>query len=180
MPNATGPMNHAARPLAFRMSAAKHRVTPQSAPGVKAQPSPAQHRTLRQAVALRRQSQTSAQCRRGSWPSRPIPCGHAAAADQEQARAVLGLPEGLFFAFVLSVGYPAYRPLAVIDRLNRRPFDEVVHRCRWGPPSASPAGTAYGANRVSARGFGNRGSTWQWCNGRLARELSMLAGLGSG
>ena len=78
---------------------------------------------------------------------------------------------------MLSVGYPAYRPLAVIDRLNRRPFDEVVHRCRWGRPSASPAGTAsYGANRVRRR-FGNRGSTWQWCNGRLARELSMLAGL---
>ena len=31
---------------------------------------------------------------------------------------------------------------------------------------------------LSARGSGNRGSTWQWCNGRLARELSMLAGLG--
>ena len=68
-----------------------------------------------------------------------IGTGHAAAADQEQARAVLGLPEGRFLAFVLSVGYPAYRPLAVIDRLNRRPFDEVVHRGRWGPPSASPA-----------------------------------------
>ena len=26
--------------------------------------------------------------------------------------------------------------------------------------------------------FGNRGSTWRWCNGRLARELSMLAGHG--
>ena len=89
------------------------------------------------------------------------------------------MPEGLFFAFVLSVGYPAYRPLAVIDRLNRRPFDEVVHRCRWGPPSASPAGTAsYGANRVSARGFGNRGSTWQWCNRRLV-ERSRPAAVGA-
>ena len=57
--------------------------------------------------------------------------GHAAAADQEQARAVLGLPQGRFLAYVLSVGYPADRPLAVIDRLNRRPFDEVVHRGRW-------------------------------------------------
>ena len=60
-----------------------------------------------------------------------IGTGHAAAADQEQARAVLGLPEGRFLAYVLSVGYPADRPLAVIDRLNRRPFDEVVHRGRW-------------------------------------------------
>jgi nitroreductase len=60
-----------------------------------------------------------------------IGTGHAAAADQEQARAVLRLPEGRFLAYVLSVGYPADRPLAVIDRLNRRPFDEVVHRGRW-------------------------------------------------
>jgi nitroreductase len=60
-----------------------------------------------------------------------IGTGHAAAADQERARAVLGFPEGRFPAYVLSVGYPADKPLAVIDRLNRRPFDEVVHRGRW-------------------------------------------------
>jgi nitroreductase len=60
-----------------------------------------------------------------------IGTGHAAAADQEQARATLGLPEGRFLAYVLSVGYPADKPLAVIKRLNRRPFDEVVHRGRW-------------------------------------------------
>jgi nitroreductase len=57
--------------------------------------------------------------------------GHAAATDQDQAKAVLGFPEGLFLAFVLSVGYPSDRPLVVIERLNRRPFDEVVHRGRW-------------------------------------------------
>jgi nitroreductase len=57
--------------------------------------------------------------------------GHAAAADQEQARSVLGFPDGRFLAYVLSVGYPADRPLAVIERLDRRPFDEVVHRGRW-------------------------------------------------
>ncbi len=57
--------------------------------------------------------------------------GHAAAADQAQARAVLGFPEGRFLAYLLSVGYPADRPLAVIERLDRRPFDEVVHRGRW-------------------------------------------------
>ena len=32
--------------------------------------------------------------------------GHAAAADQDQARAVLGFPEGRFLAYLLSVGYP--------------------------------------------------------------------------
>jgi nitroreductase len=57
--------------------------------------------------------------------------GHAAAADQDQARAVLGFPEGRFLAYLLSVGYPSGRPLTVIRRLNRRPFDEVVHRGRW-------------------------------------------------
>jgi nitroreductase len=57
--------------------------------------------------------------------------GHAAAADQVQARTVLGFPEGRFLAYLLSVGYPADKPLAVIRRLNRRPFDEVVHRGRW-------------------------------------------------
>jgi nitroreductase len=57
--------------------------------------------------------------------------GHAAAADQDQARAVLGFPEGRFLAYILSVGYPADKPLAVVERLNRRAFDEVVHRGRW-------------------------------------------------
>jgi nitroreductase len=60
-----------------------------------------------------------------------IGTGHAAAADQEQARSVLGFPEGRFLAYMLSVGYPADKPLAVVERLNRRPFDEVVHRGRW-------------------------------------------------
>jgi nitroreductase len=57
--------------------------------------------------------------------------GHAAATDQDQAKAVLGFPDGHFLAYLLSVGYPADRPLTVIERLNRRPFDEVVHRGRW-------------------------------------------------
>jgi nitroreductase len=57
--------------------------------------------------------------------------GHAAADDQDRARAVLGFPDGRFLAYVLSVGYPADKPLTVLHRLNRRPFDEVVHRGRW-------------------------------------------------
>ena len=57
--------------------------------------------------------------------------GHAAATDQDQARAVLGFPETHFLAYVLSAGYPSDRPLTVIERLDRRPFDEVVHRGRW-------------------------------------------------
>ena len=34
-------------------------------------------------------------------------------------------------AYTLSEGYPSDKPLAVIERLNRRPFDEVVHRGGW-------------------------------------------------
>ena len=30
-----------------------------------------------------------------------------------------------------SVGYPGDKLLTVIERLNRRPFEEVVHRGRW-------------------------------------------------
>jgi nitroreductase len=60
-----------------------------------------------------------------------IGTGHAAATDQRQARAVLGIPEGRFLAYVLSVGYPADKPLTVLTRLDRRPFDEVVHRGTW-------------------------------------------------
>ena len=57
--------------------------------------------------------------------------GHAAAEDQDLARDVLGFPDDRFLAYLLSVGYPADRPLRVIERPDRRPFDEVVHRGRW-------------------------------------------------
>lgn len=60
-----------------------------------------------------------------------IGTGHAAAVDQQQAKEVLGFPEGRFLAYLLSVGYPSDKPLTVIERLNRRPFDEVVHRGQW-------------------------------------------------
>ena len=57
--------------------------------------------------------------------------GHAAVEDQDLARDVLGHPEDRFLAYILSVGYPADRPLRVIQRPDRRPFEEVVHRERW-------------------------------------------------
>ena len=56
---------------------------------------------------------------------------HAAARDQDQARKVLGFPEGKRLAWLVALGYPADRPLAPIRRPNRRPFDDVVHRGRW-------------------------------------------------
>ena len=32
---------------------------------------------------------------------------------------------------ILSLGYPADRPLVPIEHPNRRAFDDVVHRDRW-------------------------------------------------
>jgi nitroreductase len=56
---------------------------------------------------------------------------HAAAQDQELARELLGFPEDRFLAYLLSVGYPADRPLRVIRNPDRRPLAEVVHHGRW-------------------------------------------------
>jgi nitroreductase len=60
-----------------------------------------------------------------------IGSGHSSVADQEQARKVLGFPADRFCAYLIGLGYPADRPLAPIRRLNRRPFEDVVHRGRW-------------------------------------------------
>jgi nitroreductase len=60
-----------------------------------------------------------------------IGSGHAAVADQEQARRVLGFPEDRYAAYLIDVGYPGDRPLKPIRNPNRRQFDEVVHRDRW-------------------------------------------------
>ncbi|HEY5685188.1 MAG TPA: nitroreductase family protein [Acidimicrobiia bacterium] len=57
--------------------------------------------------------------------------GHASVADQDLARQILGYPSDRRCAWILGLGYPADRPLAPIRQLNRRPFDEVVHRERW-------------------------------------------------
>jgi nitroreductase len=60
-----------------------------------------------------------------------IGSGHASVADQDRARDVLGFPADRFCAYLIALGYPAGRPLVPIQRPNRRPFDEVVHRGRW-------------------------------------------------
>ena len=60
-----------------------------------------------------------------------IGAGHSAVGDQAVARSVLGVPEDKLVAFVMDLGYPADRPLRPGTRLNRRPFDEVVHRNGW-------------------------------------------------
>ena len=56
---------------------------------------------------------------------------HSAVIDQELARRILGLPADHRCGWLISLGYPAHRPLTPIVRPNRRPFHEVVHRARW-------------------------------------------------
>jgi nitroreductase len=60
-----------------------------------------------------------------------IGSGHAAVADQDQARRVLGFPRDRYAAYLIDLGYPADRPLRPIRNPNRRPFDEVVHGGEW-------------------------------------------------
>jgi nitroreductase len=57
-----------------------------------------------------------------------IGSGHSAVGDQPLARRILGLPETKILKYVLDFGYPAERPLKPIEKPDRRPFDEVVHR----------------------------------------------------
>ena len=56
---------------------------------------------------------------------------HSAVGDQELAREILGLPQGKLCAYLISLGYPAGRPLAPIGSPARRTFSEVVHRGGW-------------------------------------------------
>lgn len=60
-----------------------------------------------------------------------IGSAHAWVVDQDQARRVLGLPEGKRLAWMVAFGHPADRPLRPIENPKRRPFEEVVHRERW-------------------------------------------------
>jgi nitroreductase len=56
---------------------------------------------------------------------------HAGVADLQLARELLGFPGDRDWAFLISLGYPADRPLVPIRNPDRRPFDDVVHRGRW-------------------------------------------------
>ena len=60
-----------------------------------------------------------------------IGTSHAGVQDMALARRVLGLPEDRSFVLLISLGYPADRPLQPIRNPKRRPFDEVVHQGRW-------------------------------------------------
>ncbi len=60
-----------------------------------------------------------------------IGSGHTAVGDQDKARAILGVPDDHYVAYLIPLGYPADRPLKPIQKPDRRPFDEVVHSGRW-------------------------------------------------
>ena len=56
---------------------------------------------------------------------------HSAVGDQALVRELLDLPVDRECLVLVSLGYPAGRPLAPIGRPARRSFDDVVHRDRW-------------------------------------------------
>jgi nitroreductase len=60
-----------------------------------------------------------------------IGTGHAAVSDQGLAREILGVPPDHNVEWMVALGYPADRPLTPIENINRRPFDDVIHRERW-------------------------------------------------
>ena len=60
-----------------------------------------------------------------------IGSGHSAVGDQDLVRRLLGLPQDRLCAYLIALGHPAERPLAPLTKINRRPFDEVVHRGHW-------------------------------------------------
>jgi nitroreductase len=56
---------------------------------------------------------------------------HSGIGDKELARELLGYPDDHTCVLLISLGYPAGRPIAPIRVPDRRPFAEVVHRDRW-------------------------------------------------
>jgi len=60
-----------------------------------------------------------------------IGSAHAGVHDQDLARRLLGFPEDRFCALLITLGAPTDRPLTPIQRPDRRPFNDVVHRGHW-------------------------------------------------
>jgi nitroreductase len=60
-----------------------------------------------------------------------IGTGHSSVGDQPKARAILGVPDDHIVAYMIGLGYPADRPLTPVNKPDRRPFAEVVHRGKW-------------------------------------------------
>jgi nitroreductase len=60
-----------------------------------------------------------------------IGTGHSLVGEQVKARTILGVPYTHFIAYLLGLGYPAGEPLRPLSKINRRPFDDVVHVGHW-------------------------------------------------
>ena len=60
-----------------------------------------------------------------------IGSGHSAIGDQEACRRILDTPADHLCAYMIALGYPADRQLAPMTKVDRRPFDDVVHRGKW-------------------------------------------------
>jgi nitroreductase len=60
-----------------------------------------------------------------------IGSSHAGVEDLVLARELLGFPEDRDWAFLISLGYPADRPLKPVRNPDRRPVSDVVHYGRW-------------------------------------------------
>jgi nitroreductase len=60
-----------------------------------------------------------------------IGSAHAAIGDQEACRRILDIPADRHCAYMIALGYPADRPLRPMSEIDRRPFDQVVHRGKW-------------------------------------------------
>jgi len=56
---------------------------------------------------------------------------HSAVGDQDLARELLGHPDDTTCHLLISLGYPAGRPLSPIQTPDRRALTDVVHRDRW-------------------------------------------------
>jgi len=56
---------------------------------------------------------------------------HSAVGDQDLARELLGHPPAMMCSLLISLGYPAARPLAPIKTPARRPLIDLVHHDRW-------------------------------------------------
>ena len=60
-----------------------------------------------------------------------VASAHAIIGDQARCRELLHVPETHRGAYLLALGYPESGALAPVEKLDRRPFDEVVHRGVW-------------------------------------------------
>ena len=56
---------------------------------------------------------------------------HGNVADWQLGAEILGIPDDWRLSWLLGLGYPADGDVRPLTRIDRRPFDDVVHRERW-------------------------------------------------